>query len=261
MFGNEIDFHGGGIDLKFPHHHNEVLQSNSYYGINNVFKHFSYTGHICVKGEKMAQSIGNYLSLEDYLKVHSANSMRLLFWLSLWSNPVDLTDELIEQAKTLETRINELLSSIEYNLKLNKNFPLLNNFDKISKIYELFDEIDEVLSDEFKTHEAISKFNDVITQTNIVMRDNFVDNLTLEQIKTQILNLLHIIGFKMETSTTNTQLFEQSVIDELLQLRTKLKLAKQYELSDYVRDVLFQNLGFQVQDMKDGVKIKKLTKL
>ncbi len=256
MFGNNIDFHGGGIDLKFPHHHNEVLQSNSYYGIDNVFKHFSYVGHVCVSGEKMAQSVGNYLSLEDYLKVNSPNSMRLLFWLSLWSNPVDLTDELIDQAKILENRIGEFLSNIDYNLTLNKKN--LNDYNKINEINNLFNDIDNLLSNEFKTPEAISKFNEIMTQTNIGMKNCLFDNSVLKHILTKTINLLDIVGYKITKSNTKPdESFESNVINELLELRKKLRDAKQYNLSDYIRDTLFPNIGFQVQDMKDGIKIKK----
>lgn len=260
MFGNNVDFHGGGIDLKYPHHHNEVLQSNSYFGVSDVFKHFSYVGHVCVHGEKMAQSVGNYLTLEDYLAVYSANSMRLLFWMTPWQNPIDLTDELVKQAKIQENKINEFLSTIKYNLQLSKNFPLLNNSAKIQEIYKMFNNIDIALTNGFKTSETIAIFNEIISETNIAIRNDFIDNLTLKNILKQTLNLLEIIGFNVDTlqCSSDSSREESKIIKELSELRTLLKKEKQYEMSDYVRDVLFPNIGYQVQDMKDGVKIKKI---
>ena len=262
MFQNNVDLHGGGIDLKFPHHHNEVLQSNSYYGISDVFKHFTYVGHVCKDGEKMAQSIGNYLRLEDYLLSHTANSLRLLFWLSPWYNPVELTDELIKQASLLDKRIDEFISLINYNLNIDKNLPLLNSNVTATKIFDNFDEIDNLLNNNFQTTEAIIKFNEIITNTNILIKNNLIDNATLNHILNLTQKFLTIVGYKFDTmeKNQNNNSNDLVLVEKLLQLRISLRKNGQYDLSDKIRDNIIPMMGYQIQDLKDGAKIKKINK-
>ena len=257
MFGDNIDLHGGGIDLKFPHHHNEVLQSNSYFEKPNVFKHFMYTGHIRVNGEKMAQSVGNYLTLEQYLSRYSANSMRLLFWSVYWARPMELSDDTIEYAVALEKRISEFISTIEFNLKLHKNIPILNNDISIQYIYSLFDKIDEVLSDEFRTDEAIRLLGEIITNTHKAISASEIDNTILEHILNKTKGLLYIIGLNLSSYDDDKSNESEQFLHELNELRKLLKNKKQYDISDYVRDVVFPRLGYLAQDTPDGVKISK----
>lgn len=266
MFGNNIHLHGGGIDLKYPHHHNEVLQSNSYFNISNVFKHFTYAGHVCKNGEKMAQSVGNYSRLEDYLHQNSANSIRLLFWLVPWYNPMELTDDLIKQANILESRIDEFLSTINFYLSLDKNYPNLNHKSTIVDIINNFTEIDLLLENNFKTTEALLLFGQIMTTTNTALKNDLIDKVTLKNILRLTNNFLEIIGFVVKSDNisnniSNSDSNDEILIKKLFELRELLRKNKQYQISDYVRDDLFPSIGYEVQDMKDGPKIKKIVKI
>lgn len=177
MFGNLINVHSGGIDLKFPHHHNEVLQSNVYTNESDnehqVFKHFIYTGHIHMNGEKMAQSVGNYVTINSYLNDHSTNSMRLLFWMSPWDKPMEITQDMIAQTKVVEKRIIEFISTIEFQIKTNdKNvkFKDLNTTTNEFALLDILNNIDLQLENEFRTDEAIRLLNvfDGNKQNNII---------------------------------------------------------------------------------------------
>lgn len=259
MFGNNIDLHGGGIDLKYPHHHNEVLQSNAHFEKNDVFKHFAYVGHVCVNGEKMAQSVGNYLSLKDYLSAHSANSMRLLFWMTSWQKPVDLTDEIVKQAEILEKRINEFLATINFTIN-NKNNSINKvklNSNNILDVIKLFNNIDDLLTNDFKTHEVIPIFNEIITETNKLMKEEYIDNVHLKIILNRMKDLLYIMGFVIkEQHDDNTD--NGKLIDGFTELRKIFKSKKQYEMSDYIRDELFPKMGYCMQDLPQGTKVSKL---
>lgn len=259
MFGNDIKLHGGGIDLKFPHHHNEVLQSNAHFDKSDVFKHFVYVGHICVRGEKMAQSVGNYLTIENYLSTHSSNSMRLLFWMTSWSKPMDLTDEIVEQAVSLEKRIDEFISTIKYNLKLDKNITKLNDNDIISTIYTDFRSIYELLEDDFKSHETIHVLNEIMTKTYKLIKVDEIDNTILKNILKKTTDLLQIIGFVVKSTESDSN-SDEMFINEFIELRKTLKQNKQYQMSDYVRDVMFPRMGYVMQDLPTGIKVSKTHK-
>ena len=264
MFKDNIDLHGGGIDLKYPHHHNEVLQSNSYYAKFDVFKHFAYVGHVCTNGEKMAQSVGNYTSLEDYLLAHSSNSLRLLFWLSPWYNPVELSDSLVNQAVMMEKRIEEFLSTINYNLNLPSNSQqdiMLNSQQDITLIFDKFEKINDLLRNNFETTQAIIEFNNIITTLNILIKTNSIDNAILSEISKLSENLLNIIGWKIKKSSNNNvidDLRDLKIIEKLLEFRNLLRKNGQYNLSDEIRENIIPLFGYKIQDLKDGTKIQKI---
>lgn len=255
MFGDNIQLHGGGIDLKYPHHNNEVLQSNAHFDKSDVFKHFVYVGHIYKGGSKMAQSDKNYITIEQYLQSNSSNSMRLLFWMTSWEKPMEFTDEVIEQAKIIESKINEFISTIDYNINLNKNITQLNNNIVINEIYSNFDLINELLENGFKTNETVQKIFDIMTNTYKLIKSNEIDNTILNNILNKVINLLNIMGFKIKSNNSSN---DEMFINEFIELRKELKKNKQYNLSDYIRDEMFPRMGYNMQDLSSGIKVSKL---
>lgn len=255
MFGDNIDLHSGGIDLKFPHHHNEVLQSNSYHQKLDVFKHFIYTGHICTNNEKMAQSMGNYITVDDYLAAHSPNSLRLLFWLVPWDKPMNLTDKLIEQAEILEKRINEFLSTINFFLKLSDSNGIVMERD-VDILLDILDEINLKLHDNFSVDDVIRLINKLITESNKVMNGNkLLDSVFLNHLLVSFKNLLYIIGFDIEPSM---ETYETQMINKILEIRDEVRKNKLYDLSDHIRNKIIPDLGYVMQDTPNGTKIEKI---
>lgn len=262
MFGNEIDIHSGGIDLKFPHHHNEVLQSESYHRKQGVFKLFTYTGHLCIDNEKMAQSVGNYTTVDEYLSKHSANSLRLLFWLVPPRNPMNLTDNLIGQAEALEQRINEFMSTLKFYIKLSKDSTKSVKIYKMDelKASELLDILQvglDYLHDDFSTELAIRQMNIFMTECNKLLRDGKItDSVFLESLSLKINNFLYIIGFVYD-SDNSADSNEIKIIEKIAEIRDEIRKNKLFILSDKIRDVIIPSLGYVLQDTPDGSKIKK----
>ena len=88
-----IDIHSGGVDLRFPHHDNELAQSEAYYGCDNWINHFWHTGHLHIEGLKMSKSLKNFITIDNFLKRNSAKQMRFLFLLHRWDSLMEFTAE------------------------------------------------------------------------------------------------------------------------------------------------------------------------
>jgi cysteinyl-tRNA synthetase len=254
MFGDTIDLHGGGIDLKFPHHHNEVLQSDSFNN-KNTFKHFTYVGHVCVNGDKMAQSDGNFITLEDYLKSHTPNSIRLLFWMMPWESSAELHDEIINQAAILEKRIMDFITSSEHYIEIFSNNSEIN-MNLIRIINHKFSEVNNHLSLNFRTHLVITDISDIITTTNKLMKDNEIDKTTLINIIFKLKKIFWMIG--MEFDNKSSVIVNDNAVAGLNVLRDNLRNDKLYKYSDYIRDELFPIIGCSCQDTGSGYKVSTL---
>lgn len=101
VFGTRIDIHGGGIDLAFPHHTNEVLQSDAAFHTGTDItwvRNFMHTGHLNIKGLKMSRSLKNFITIDEILKEHDADSLRMLFLLHSWCTPMDYSDNTMSEA-------------------------------------------------------------------------------------------------------------------------------------------------------------------
>mgnify|MGYP000007509012 CR=1 FL=1 len=253
MFEDNVDIHSGGIDLRYPHHSNENKQSCSYYDKNDVFKKFIYTGHVCIDNEKMAQSVGNYMTVDDYLKKHNANSMRLLFWMVPLGNPLNLTNDLINQAVLLDKRINELLSSMEFYSKNIKQKKFTKNVVELNMIIHT---IEKYMYDDFVVNKVIESINNFITQYNKMVDDNIVmDVIYHDHLIKKIKQIFDIIGIIYDTETNMT---EMKYVDAICEIRTLIRKNKLFELSDKIRDVIFPKLGWKMQDTVNGQKPSKL---
>lgn len=270
MFGETVDLHTGGIDLRFPHHHNEVLQSNVYHDKCDVFKHFIYTGHVRmltnVESEKleptksfikMSQSLGNFITVTDYIKTHSANSLRLLFWMSPMDHQMDITYEFMERAILLDKRIDEFISSLRFNLKILNTVPSKIKPDKnVELITDYMNQIDILLNKGFKINEALSTFCSLIISTNEAISKKECDYVLLQRIYQYVVGLLYIIGYEIKEQYDSGD--DKKFLDEILVLRNMIRKEKIYKMSDYIRDEMIPKLGYILQDTPDGEKINKL---
>lgn len=104
--GSSMDIHTGGVDLKFPHHDNELAQSEAYYNNDNWVRYFLHSGHLTIAGCKMSKSLKNFITINEVLKKHTARQLRLAFLLHSWKDTLDYSEGTMEMAVQYEKFVN-----------------------------------------------------------------------------------------------------------------------------------------------------------
>ena len=112
-FGSNMDIHSGGIDLAFPHHDNELAQSEAYHDCQQWVNYFLHTGHLSIEGQKMSKSLKNFITIKEALDTYSARQLRLAFATTAWDGPMDFKDDVMEEMKSLEDKISVWFSKAE----------------------------------------------------------------------------------------------------------------------------------------------------
>ena len=224
--GENFDIHGGGRDLIFPHHENEIAQSESYTG-NQFAKIWMHVGMVTITGEKMSKSLGNTKSVKQVLENWGPNIIRLFCLSGHYSKVIDYSEEMLKENLTkwrqVETCYFELIHA---NNKNQEN--VSENIRKIGL------EFDNSLERDFNTHLALSAFFQLVKETN---RLAAVEKLGKENaiiIKKEFERISNILGLTIPKMNQN----EKEKIDSLISNREKFREQKQFDEADKIRDEL-----------------------
>lgn len=106
VLGTRMDVHSGGVDLMFPHHDNELAQSEAHHGCSPWVNYFLHTGHLHIEGMKMSKSLKNFISIDEALQRFSSRQLRLAFLLQSWSNRMDFRESAMQEVRSAEERFN-----------------------------------------------------------------------------------------------------------------------------------------------------------
>ena len=248
--GDEIDIHGGGADLIFPHHENEIAQSETATG-KNFTKYWMHCGSITVEHKKMSKSRGNFATLKDLASKYDFDVIRFYFVSGHYRMPMEFTDDALLAAKQGLARIKNCYASL---LHKGDNQPPA----PYPQADDYFAAFITAMEDDFNTADAISAI------FNLAKHANTQDNLTPGQaitLATTIYNLLDILGIKLATETeTRAEISPETVaeIEDLIQQRQAARKAKDFAKSDEIRDKLLA-MGIEIKDTREGVhwQIKK----
>lgn len=227
LFKNgHIDIHGGGFDLKFPHHENEIAQSEAinHHAIANYWMH---NGFININNEKMSKSVGNVVTAHDALKKYGGNSVRLLLIATHYRAPVNFSEDLLlTNAKEL-TKITNVMKQLAVRLQL-------NDIGLDGKCATFIEPFLNALADDLNTANALSELYNVIRQANQAMRTKEVDLKLLEQLFATIRDEVSILGLNIAYPTLNND-------DKKLLIEYNLaKANKDYATSDSIRSKLIE---------------------
>lgn len=181
LFGDKIDIHAGGVDLKFPHHENEIAQSIA---LNNnyIANYWMHNGHININNVKMSKSLNNFILAKDFIKEHSANVIKLAFLSTNYRQPLNLTDKVFDEALIIDNKIRTVLKSANNEL----------NIKNIHNIKEEKDSIfEEYMNDDFNTPNVITLLLSLVKDLNQEIRNKGNNILTLTN---KILTITNILG-------------------------------------------------------------------
>jgi cysteinyl-tRNA synthetase len=242
ILGGEFDIHGGGIDLIFPHHENEIAQSEA--AGEKFARYWIHHGLLTIDGQKMSKSLGNFVTVKSFLDQYkNADLLKLLFLSAHYSHPVDYTDEKIEEAKQAVQRL------MIFRDKADKVKPRLfcslfkKNFKEIDKLRNKFI---ANMDDDFNTPAALACIFELVNLGN----KNMESPDFILSVKPVMLGLLTILGITLRPLQQATGISVEE-IKRRIQDRVNAKYAKDYALADKIRREL-EAQGVILEDTKDG---------
>lgn len=266
--GEKMDIHSGGVDLAFPHHDNEMAQSEAHFECKQWVNYFLHTGHLHIEGQKMSKSLKNFITIEEALEKYSSRELRLVFALVPWNSPLDFKESLIREGRSVCGTFDRFFSKIRA-LK-NERDNLINNGEFFTKKFvkeerKLFEELTNckktvhlALCDNLSTSIAIRGLLELINSSNIYLEERRISN---ECIRVELLNeivkyitkMLCIFGFRVredgmgwieEDGNNDDTGSRESVAMPFVQILSKFR--------DFVRSEVMMNdkNGSNIEELK-----------
>lgn len=221
-FHHKIDIHGGGMDLKFPHHENEVAQSQAVFG-HGLANYWLHNGMLNIDGEKMSKSLGNVRWAKDVIEKLGTNTTRWMMQSAHYRAPLNLNDEAVEQANTELNKIFTVLKQAYVKLGL-LEIPLKNITN-----HQLYLQFIEAMSDDLNTPNAFSVVFETVKQLNAALRQREIDSSEVSELTVAIEKMLEILGIN------NQRLVLTDKNRELYNQWQQAKINKDFALADTLR--------------------------
>jgi cysteinyl-tRNA synthetase len=242
--GVSIDIHGGGNDLIFPHHENEIAQSESCNGAP-MAAYWLHNGMLQLRGEKMSKSLGNMIGIDDFLAEHSPDAFRLLVLGSHYRKPLVFGDDVVEQAERGLDRLAGALRPAAGNLATGAEVESLSQ--AVQNAHERFI---AAMDDDFNSAGALGHLFDLVKAINSA-RDAGVGGEALAAAQAGLRELTGVLGLALEEPDKRQSSDAAPFIDLLVATRTGLRQAKQWVLADQVR-IRLAELGVVLEDTREG---------
>lgn len=245
--GETFDVHGGGMDLIFPHHENEIAQSEGATG--KPFVHYwMHNGYININNQKMSKSLGNFFTVRDIAKEYDLEAVRMFLLTANYRNPVNFSRELMDQTVTSLNRLYTARDRL-FDTVVDES---ADDTDVAPKLDEFRDRFNEAMDDDLNTADALGVLFDFARWINIFATDAHT-KAAIEAVKERYAELNGVLGLVVKEKKED---FPEEAL-ALLDARKEAKKAKDWAKADEIREQL-KNMGFAVEDTKDGAKLKKL---
>jgi len=220
LFGPKIDIHSGGVDLKFPHHENEIAQSIA---LNNnyIANYWMHNGHINIDNQKMSKSLNNFILAKDFIKEHTANVIKIALFNTHYRLPINLTSQVFEEAESIDTKIKTVLKNANLNININSLGELSSNTK--DSIFE------EYMNDDFNTPNVITHLLNLVKELNNELRGKGENILLLTN---KILTITDILGLVYDMPN----LTEEQI--DLFNKWDEARINKDFEKADEYRNIL-----------------------
>jgi cysteinyl-tRNA synthetase len=238
ILGDEFDIHGGGIDLIFPHHENEIAQSER--AGKRFAKYWMHNGLLTINGEKMAKSLGNFITIKDFLaKYRDADFLKLLFLNAHYRHPVDYSDAKITEMKAQKERFVILFDKLKRRKAQASARGAGNGLGEFKARFE------ESMGDDFNTPLALAALFDLVTYAN-----KNIETADLAAVKRMLAGLAGVFGLDF-SKVESGQEFDDKAVSKAIKERDAARKAKDFRKSDDIRKALAEN-GVILEDTRDG---------
>ncbi|XP_077294826.1 cysteine--tRNA ligase-like protein, mitochondrial [Arctopsyche grandis] len=260
LFGGTVDFHAGGVDLKFPHHENEEAQSCAFHGNDQWINYWIHTGHLHLKNDvKMSKSLKNTMSIDDLLKNYDADTFRMACLMSHYRNYMEFHEETMHIAKKTVMKVKHFLA--DCNLYVNDvSYRVSNHEDLLNKLNETKLCIDEALKDDFNTSKCITSIIQLMMETNFVMVSKNSENFkpaAVSSIAKYIMNIMSNFGLYLNRQAANSEHDVEGIVDAAVKFRQSVRL-RAIETKD--KNLLTECDNFRSALSAHNIKINDVSK-
>lgn len=248
--GNTIDIHAGGQDLTFPHHENEIAQSEALTG-EPFARYWMHNGYINIDNEKMSKSLGNFVLTRELIEQHDPQVIRFFMLSVHYRNPINFSAELLESAKNSLERIKTAYHNLGYRKQTSMN--LKQDTDQwLLKINDLRTQFETEMNDDFNTANAISVLFDLTKEANVYLESSQTSTKVIDAFQTTIKDLLGVLGLTVEEEE---ELLDNE-IDALIQERSQARKDRNFKRADEIRETL-KAKQIILEDTPQGTRWKR----
>jgi len=258
LLGIPFDIHGGGKDLVFPHHENEIAQSEAAFG-KMLAKYWMHNGFVNINKEKMSKSLGNFFTIKDILKEFDKEVLRFFLITTHYRSPLDFSQEnLIEVEKALD-RIYTALDELNTYKPSKKSVSLIDDIVELKN--DFMTKFTQSMDDDFNTPAAIAALFDAIKSLNIILQKKpDIDSYNIllyvvDEIKQICLNVLGIIQKEPADWFRSNLTISEEELQKLIDERNIARKNKDFKLADKIREDLKEK-GIELLDTLDGTKYR-----
>ena len=254
--GETIDIHAGGKDLVFPHHENEVAQSEAANGVQFA-NYWMHNGFINVDNQKMSKSLGNFKLLRDIADAYGYDTVRFFILSAHYRSPINFSGELMEAAKNGLDRIKNAVTSLEFAIQHATQKELSQEEEtKCTEIKHFEKRFHEAMCDDFNTADAISIMFELVKFANTYIKEGASAHF-MEAIYSQLMKFNAILGIIYEQETQPVEGLSDQEIQDYIDQRTAAKKARDFKEADRIREFL-KDQGVLIEDTREGVRFKRI---
>ncbi len=258
--GETFDIHAGGVDLIFPHHENEIAQSEAATG-KPFARYWLHNGFLMIRGEKMSKSLGNFFTAREVLRRYSANTIRLFFLQKHYRSPIDFTEEALESAEKAAQRLEISVQNLDRALQKGEGSDAPAGSDAPEEVRKFRAQLEGLrqrfvaaMDDDFNTADAIGHLFEIVREVNRFLSESDLQAAhyhALQDAKTLIEDLDQVLGVVSSGSASGSSSAMDDLMQLLIEIRGELRQRKEWQLADRIRDEL-QRLGIALEDTPAG---------
>ncbi|WP_406660071.1 cysteine--tRNA ligase [Methanolobus sp. ZRKC3] len=257
-YGSEqLDIHGGGLDLIFPHHEAEILQSESYTGKQPFSRYWLHNGFLTIDKEKMSKSLGNFFTIKEVLKKFPPSTVRFFIVNTHYRNNIDYSEEHLEEAGRAYERISNTVTNIKYAMEYASEEG--DDFGLYEDVVEARRSFIESMDEDFNTRDALANIFVFTRKINSILSGKKASKEVLRNVLEFFMEIDQVLGILKESwqlsSGNRNEGLSDEEIEELIKLRDMARNEKDWNRADVIRDELKEK-GIIIEDGKDGVRWK-----